>query len=131
MNILFLGGDKRYRYMMSELMKDNSIYQFGFNNIESVTELEIESINLSTFDIVIFPISGMNDKQEIKTEQGFIYLPDIIFSNISEKTIFYTGLKTKKLLEIIPEKQMISFLDYEEVQDVNDTLTVDRCYGRY
>ena len=130
MNILFLGGDKRYRYMIAELKKRQfNVYQIGFNNTEAAKELNIENINLSQFDIVIFPISGLNDKQEIKCEKGTIYLSDKIFSNISEKTIFYTGIKTNKLLELIPEKQIISFLDYEEVKKVNDNLTVERSYG--
>lgn len=129
MNILFLGGDKRYRYMIAELAKRHKVYQIGFNNTEDVKELNITNINLSEFDIVIFPISGLNEKQEIKCEKGNIYLSDKFFSNISEKTIFYTGIKTKKLLELIPEKQIISFLDYEEVKETNDNLTVERSYG--
>ena len=129
MNILFLGGDKRYRYMIDELQKKHCIHQIGFNNIEAVRETNIRNINLSEFDIVIFPISGINDKQEIKCEKGTISLPDNFFSNINEKKIFYKGLKTKKLLELIPEKQIISFLDYEKVKKVNDNLTVERSYG--
>jgi len=129
MNILFLGGDKRYRYMMSELAHKHSVYQIGFNNIEYVKDLNITNVNLSDFDIVIFPISGLNDNQEIKSEQGLINLPDTIFSNLNKRTFFYTGVKTKKLLEIIPAKQLISFLDYDEVQNINNSLTVDRSYG--
>ena len=130
MNILFLGGDKRYRYMITECKKKQfNIYQIGFNNIGDAKELNIENINLSKFEIVVFPISGLNDKQEIKSEKGNIYLPNELFSNISEKTFFYTGIKTKKLLELIPEKQIISFLDYAEVKKVNDNLTVERSYG--
>ena len=129
MNILFLGGDKRYRYMMAELQKDYCVYQIGFNNTEDVKELKITNVNLSKFDVVIFPISGINDKQEIKSEKGSIYISNKLFSNISERTIFYTGIKTKKILELIPEKQIISFLDYEEVKNVNDNLTVERSHG--
>lgn len=131
MNILFLGGDKRYIYMMGELTKRHEVYQVGFNNIECAKEVKIEDINLSKFDIVIFPISGINDKQEIKTESKNIYLSDKVFKNISEKTLFYTGVKTKKLLELIPEKKVISFLDFEEVKQVNDNITVERCYRLY
>jgi len=131
MNILFLGGDKRYRYMIDELRKEHLVYQIGFDNIEGAKKLNITNINLSEFDIVIFPISGINDKQEIKCENKTIYLSDNFFSNISEKTVFYTGIKSKKLLEFIPEKQINSFLDYEKVKKVNDDLTVERSCGRY
>ena len=36
---------------------------------------------------------------------------------------------TKKILEFIPKKQLNSFLDYEEVKNINDRLTVERSYG--
>lgn len=71
MNILFLGGDKRYKYMMKALSKKATIYQIGFKNIEdSNIYLEnLENLDLSKFDIILFPISGINDNQEIKTEE--------------------------------------------------------------
>ena len=129
MKILFLGGDKRYRYMMSDLARKHSVYQIGFSDIDNVKKLTVLDINLANYDVIVFPISGLNDKQEIKSEQGFIYLSNKLFSNLNENTLFFTGIKTKKLLELISEKQLISFLEYEEVKKVNDTLTVDRSYG--
>lgn len=125
MKILFLGGDKRYKYMMCDLSKNHSIYQVGFKYIEGIQNLNLDTVDLSDFDIILFPISGITDNQEIKTESGIIEIPNKVFKNINENTIFFTGLKTKKLLELIPENQIISFLDYKEVKDVNDSLTVD------
>lgn len=131
MNILFLGGDRRYRYMIEELSKDHTVSQIGFNKIENAYEEILENLDLSKHDIILFPISGINDKGQIKSEKGLINIPDTIFKNINKKTKFFTGLKTAKLLNIIPEKQIISFLDYPEVKKVNDSLTVDRCNWWY
>ena len=58
--------------------------------------------------------------------QGLIKLSKNIFENINKNTKFFTGLKTKKLLELIPKEQLISFLDYEEVKKENDLLTIER-----
>ncbi len=125
MNILFLGGDKRYEYMMQNLVKTHSIHQFGFNDIDGIFSENLDSLDLSNFDTVLLPISGINDKQEIKTSKGLINVPSKIFKNIKGHTKFFTGIKTQKLLELIPKKQIISFLDYEEVEAVNNSLTVD------
>lgn len=129
MKILFLGGDKRYRFMIETLKNTHEIHEIGFNfSDDKIYNESLESLNLSNFDIVLFPISGVSDNLEIKTEQGKIKLPTSVFENILLNTIFFTGLKTKKLLELIPNKQLISFLDYDEVESVNNTLTIDRSY---
>ncbi len=123
MNILFLGGDKRYRYMIQDLAKTNSVSQVGFKNMESIN---LDSLNLTEFDIVLLPISGINDKLEIKTETGALKLPDNVFESLGSNTKVFTGLKTKKLLELVPKEKIISFLDFEEVETVNNNLTVER-----
>ena len=124
MNILFLGGDKRYKLMMEDLVQNENIYQIGFKDVIT-KESNIEDINLSDFDVVLFPITGLSNNLEIKTEQGLIKLPEKIFDNINDDTLFFTGLKTNKLLKLIPASQLISFLDDKEVEDVNNNLTVD------
>ena len=155
MNILFLGGDKRYIYMAKALNKKHHVYMIGFNYSEfnqnsdaymknennflnnaninnsnksiGVEFLNDINIDLSNYDIVIFPISGINDNLEIKSPQGMINLSKNIFENINKNTKFFTGLKSKKLLELIPKEQLISFLDYDEVKKENDFLTIERC----
>ena len=126
MNILFLGGDKRYKYMMEDLSEKHNVHQIGFKDVD--THIETYKIDLSKYDIVIFPMNGINDNLEVKSELGLIKLSHDIFENINKNTKFLTGLKTKKLLEFLPKEQIISFLDYKEVQKANNLLTVDRHY---
>lgn len=126
MNILFLGGDKRYKYMIKELCKDNIVSQIGFDiSGNNIFEEDIPSLDLTKFDIILFPISGLNDNMEIKSEKGILKLPYEIFSNLNTETLFFTGLKTNKLLELIPISQLISFLDDKEVEEINNELTVE------
>ena len=86
MNILFLGGDKRYEYIMSDLDKKHSIYQIGFSN--KYMAVELNTLNLSNFDIVLFPISGINDNMEIKSLNETIQIPTSAFTNITANTKF-------------------------------------------
>lgn len=126
MDILFLGGDKRYKYMMIDLLESSNVSQIGFDiSNPKITGKNLNLLNLSDFDIVLLPISGINDNMEIKTESGPIVLSEALFENLSENTLFFTGIKTKKILELIPEDQVVSFLDNDEVKSVNDTLTID------
>lgn len=124
MKILFLGGDKRYKYMMMDLCEEDDIYQIGFD-IQNENIHEFEMSNLSDFDIILFPISGINSNMEIKSEKGNIKLEEDMFKTLNSETLVFTGLKTEKLLEIIPKEQTISFLDDEEVESKNNELTVD------
>lgn len=126
MNILFLGGDKRYKYMMKDLCDENLVCQIGFDILDpNIHKEDLNSLDISKFDVILFPISGISDNMEVKSEIGNILLPESIFKFLDKDTFVFTGLKTKKLLELIPEKQIISFLDDEEAQNVNNDLTVD------
>lgn len=128
MNILFLGGDKRYEYMIEALSKKHFVSSIGFDNLgNNINESNMKSINLTDFDIVLFPITGINDKMEIKTLKGTVVLPEEPFYRLKYAKscpIFFTGLKTNKLLELIPASQILSFLDYEEVKEINDELSI-------
>lgn len=126
MNILFLGGDTRYKYMMNDLCKEHQVSQIGFENLEdNINNEKLEDIDLSRYDVVLFPISGIGNNLEFKSETGTINLPNGIFDNLNNNTTFFTGLKTDKLLKLIPENQLISFLDFDEVETVNNELTVE------
>ena len=63
MNILFLGGDKRYKFMMEDLSKKDNISQIGFEAMpQNIVEENIDTLDLSKFDVVIFPISGARNQ---------------------------------------------------------------------
>lgn len=69
MKFLFLGGDKRYRYLMKDLSNEHNIFCVGFNNLSFDADiLNINEVDLNLFDVILLPISGINDNMEIKTE---------------------------------------------------------------
>lgn len=124
MRFLFLGGDKRYEYMMRELCSEHSVFQVGFDiSNPDILTLDLEGISFSDFDAVLFPISGLSDNLEIKTMNGLLKVPEVLFKE-SSSCLFFTGLKTKKLLELLPVDRVFSFLDFPEVEAVNNDLTV-------
>ena len=112
MNILFLGGDKRYEYMIEALSKKHFVSSIGFDNLgNNINESNLKSLNLADFDIVLFPITGINDKMEIKTLKGTIVLPEEPFYRLKYTKscpIFFTGLKTNKLLYVAKNQSKIN-----------------------
>ena len=124
MNILFLGGDKRYKYMMRDLSTEDNVYQIGFD-ISDANIKKLEDFDLSKFDVILFPMNGISDNMEVKSEKGNIKLEKSMFDTLNKDAYVFTGLKTEKLLELIPKSQIISFLDDDEVTKKNNTLTVD------
>ena len=71
MKILFLCGDKIYKYMMKSLSKEHLVFYVGFNTLDEnlyLQEKHLETLNLSNYDVILFPISGITDNMEIKNE---------------------------------------------------------------
>lgn len=126
MNILFLGGDTRYISMAQELSNNNLVSMVGFTSCninEKIINEDINSLDLNKFDIVILPMSGINDSMKIKSIDSEITLDKNIFNSINKKTLFFTGLKTNNIINLIPNNQIISFLDDENVNKQNNILT--------
>ena len=128
MNILFLGGDTRYIYMAQELSHKHSVSMIGFNSVNNnkINKKDIECLNINNYDIVILPMNGINDNMEIKSIDRQIKLNENFFKFIKDTCIFFTGLKTKNVIKFIPNNQIVSFLDDENVTKQNNHLT---CLG--
>ena len=129
MNILFLGGDTRYIYMAQELSNNHLVSMIGFNSIfvnNKINKEKIVFLNLNNYDVIILPMNGINDNMEIKSLDGQIKLNYDIFNSIKDTCIFFSGLRTKNVISLIPNSQIISFLDDENVTKQNNHLT---CLG--
>lgn len=69
MNILFLGGDKRYVFLIEALSKEYFVSHIGFDiSGDNIYKENLESLDLSNFDYIFLPINGINDNMQIKTE---------------------------------------------------------------
>ena len=97
--ILILGQDPRFDIVETELKKKYQVNRS--NNL---------NIDISKYDLIILPMKGISND-------------NIEFLKKSKKSaIIYTGLKNN--LENI-NREIISFLDDEEIKEANNNITVD------
>lgn len=125
MNILFLGGDKRYLTIILELSKNNNIDLVGYDSVDTVgNKISNNSIEFSKYDIIILPMSGINENMIVSSLDGKVEIKSEEIKSISDKCIIFTGLITKPMLEI-KSKKIISFLEDKEIKDFNTDITVE------
>lgn len=101
MKILILGGDSRYIEIINNLKDKHSITTVGYNNIkfEDVKNDVISNIDIGLYDIIIFPIGGVKDKNNISCEfnSSEITLPNNLLINSKENVLILSGIKTPNL----------------------------------
>lgn len=125
MNVLFLGGDKRYLSIISELGKNNNIDLVGYNSVDIIgNKISKNSINFSKYNMIVLPMSGINNKIIVKSLEGDIEIAKEKLHEISENCIVFTGLITEPILEM-NSRNIISFLDDKGIKDFNNEITVE------
>lgn len=130
MNILFLGGDKRYLPIILELNKDNNIYLVGYNSVDIVgNKINNDSIEFSKYDVIILPMNGIKENMMVNSLDGNIEIRNEQLKNISSKCMIFTGLITKPILEM-NSTNIISFLEDKKIKDFNNDITVDGIIDR-
>lgn len=109
MEILVLGGDKRYESMMIELSKKNNIVAVGYGHrLPNITYEKIIDIDPIEFDIIIFPIKGINDYGYIDAEIPF-KLNKYFFYRCRKDTQFFSGVESKFLNKNIENVENINY----------------------
>lgn len=125
MKVLFLGGDKRYLTIVSELSKTNEIDLVGYNSVNTIGNKVSENlIDFSKYNIIILPMSGINKNMIVKSLDGDIKISKEKLKNISENCMIFTGLITKPIQEI-NSINIISFLKDKKIKDFNNEITVE------
>lgn len=123
MNILFLGGDKRYLKIILELSKKHNVSVCGYDSVDiDINKKDIDNINFKDYKVIILPMSGINNENIVKSLDG-----DIIVDNLSEidkDTIIFTGIITQKLKELNCDN-IVSFLSFADIKELNTKITVD------
>ncbi len=110
MNVLFLGKDKRYGVLIDYLSKKYNVECIGYENRKQ------GSLELDKYDMIILPMYGIKNGK----------IDDIIISQelidkISSKCIIYTG----KVPNELKDKNIISFMEDEDIIKENNQITVD------
>ena len=106
MNILVLGCDERYRVVIDYLNKKNCVECIGFKEYK---QGNLDDIN--KYDMIILPMNGLNTFKLNKTT----------INQIKDDCIIYTGIKPVEL----KDKQVISFIDDNDINLENNKITVD------
>src|SRR5574344_1538328 len=105
MNILVLGGDKRYDELVKELKKSNVV--------------DRNYSDISKYNIIIFPIGGVSDDYFIKTLNGNKKISKDLLKDTRSDVVIYTGLITNRLKEIAGSRKIVSLLDDKCVKKEN------------
>lgn len=136
MRILCLGGDERQLAIIKDLSKRHMIDAIGYDKIkldDSVKNIKLEDINLSLYDVIILPVSGIADDYSIKTPFGVdkIYLTPDFLCNVRQDTLVFTGVLTKSLDEMLKvcHKWVIPLMEDKEIKKENSIPTVEGIIG--
>lgn len=122
MNVLFIGGDKRYLTIIRSLEeKKYNIDLLGYSDFEFDRANKLDKLELKKYDFIVLPMSGISNDYRVKSLDGELTIEKDIFEEISKTTVF-TGLITDPILDV---DEKISFLSDKEVKDTNSDITVD------
>ncbi len=124
MRILFVGGDKRNLFMLN-YFKDKDVDVIGYDMVKGVRNKQIDEINISDYDIIIFPIDGVRFDYSItaKYNEDKIILPKNFLLGAKESTYVFSGIKSDNLDKMAKGLNYIKLLDYEDVKEDNGILT--------
>lgn len=119
MKILIIGKDERYAFLKDELSKKYSV-----DLIYDEKSVYDASLDKKKYNILILPMSGINDDSQIDLD-GKVSITSGYFSDFNEKLIVYTGLISNRLLELVSDRKVVSFLKDDYVNRANNEITAD------
>lgn len=133
-NVLILGGDARYVYIIQYLIRENAnLTIFGFDeypfSVEDINLVNNDSIDFSLYDAIILPITGISSTGEIVptfSKQTF-YLTAKHLKETKEDCIIFTGTANQFLNQITERtnKQLITLFNRDDVAILNSIPTAE------
>lgn len=137
MKTLFLGGDQRYLEIIKHFEdKEYEIDVVGYENApigNKVNKIEINNVNIGLYDIIFLPIGGVKENYQIECvfSDKKVVLNKDIFNGIKEKSLIFTGIKTKRLSEMLENvKANVTYLlDDKEILKENSVATAEGTIG--
>lgn len=123
MNTLILGGDKRY-YEIIEAFKNKkyNIDLVGYKNkIDKTNNLNISDVDVSKYDIILFPVNAIGEDYTINGEINFKINPDF-FKQAKDNVLIFSGIKTPKLDEILKNGQKKAFFLMKDKEVIKDNV---------
>lgn len=106
MEILILGGDLRYLKIIETLSEKYNVDVVGYKNTyinEKIKNININDVEIKKYDVIIFPINGVMDKNLITCRFNNIpiKLPKDLLKETKENVLIFSGINTKNLEEML------------------------------
>lgn len=123
MNVLVLGGDKRYLEIIKDFVKkDYHVDLVGYQNkIPKTNILDIKNIDVSFYDIILFPVSGVKENYIISGEFDFKIDPDFL-NKSHDKALIFSGIKTPTLNEILKNSNKDAIILMQDNTVINENV---------
>ncbi len=102
MNVLVLGGDLRYLSIIEHLSDKYSVDAVGYKNTyinDKVKNVLIDNVDVSIYDVIIFPINGVMDKNLIncRFNNNPVKLPSDFLVGTKNNVLIFSGISTPNL----------------------------------
>lgn len=129
-NILIIGGDKRYKYLYSELKnRGYNIFPFDISNISECSDINKyfdSEGRLSSFNIIILPIPYSKNKRTVNSISNDLEI-DYFLSLLNPGTVIYGGCFDEHFREKCHLQRLLirDFLDSEIFSLYNSIATAE------
>lgn len=132
MEVLVLGGDMRYLEIIEILSSKYNVTLVGYKNTfinDSVKNIDIDSVDIGKYDIVILPINGVMDKYLIncRFNNNPIKIPRDFFVGSKKDVLIFSGIPTPcldNMLEV-SDRNCVYMMQDKEVIKKNAVPTVE------
>lgn len=99
MNVLVLGGDLRYLEIIENLSSKYSVDVVGYKNTyinDCVRNINIDNVDISKYDVIIFPINGVMEKNLIncRFNNTPIKIDEDFLVNSKDNVLIFSGISS-------------------------------------
>ncbi|MBP3919968.1 MAG: hypothetical protein J6D28_00210 [Bacilli bacterium] len=132
MNVLVLGGDLRYLEIINNLSFKYDIDVVGYKNTyinDKVKNINICSVDISKYDIIIFPVNGVMDKNLINCRFNNvpIKLDNDLLVGTKENVLIFSGISTPALNNMLKlaDRECTFLMKDDDIVKGNSLLTAE------
>ena len=132
MEVLVLGGDLRYLEIINDLSSKYSVDVVGYKNTyinDCVHNININKVDIGKYDVIIFPINGVMDKNLINCRFNNvpIKLSDNFLVGSKDDVLIFSGISTPNLDRIleVSNRDCVYMMKDKDVVSSNAIPTVE------
>ena len=132
MEVLVLGGDLRYLEIINDLSSKYHVDVVGYKNTyinDSVRNINICSVDIGKYDVIIFPINGVMDRNLINCRFNNvpIKLSEDLLVGSKEDVLIFSGIPTPNLDKMlkVSNRDCVYMMKDKEVIRKNAIPTVE------